>query len=72
VSNRSLPSGVPRPRRRSGFMLPLVLMVLAEVDAKPIRAAVSERQWKGLAPMLNQGRAMRSAIEAQGFLEKAR
>ena len=50
----------------------LVLMVLAEVDAKPIRAAVSERQWKGLAPMLNQGRAMRSAIEAQGFLEKAR
>lgn len=50
----------------------LVLMVLAEVDAKPIRAAVSERQWKGLAPMLNQGRAMRSAIEAQGFLEKTR
>jgi len=50
----------------------LVLMVLAELDAKPIRAAVSERQWKGLAPMLNQGRAMRSAIEAQGFLEKAR
>lgn len=29
MSNRSLPSGVPRPRRRSGFMLPLVLMVLA-------------------------------------------
>jgi len=50
----------------------LVLMVLAEVDAKPIRAAVSERQWKGLAPMLNQGRAMRSAIEAQGFLERDR
>lgn len=50
----------------------LVLMVLAEVDAKPIRAAVSERQWKGLSPMLNQGRAMRSAIEAQGFLEKPR
>jgi hypothetical protein len=50
----------------------LVLMVLAEVDAKPIRAAVSERQWKGLSPMMNQGRAMRSAIEAQGFLEKTR
>jgi hypothetical protein len=50
----------------------LVLMVLAEVDAKPIRAAVSERQWKGLSPMMNQGRAMRSAIEAQGFLERDR
>jgi hypothetical protein len=50
----------------------LVLMVLADLDAKPIRAAVSERQWLGLTPMLNQGRAMRSAIEAQGFLERDR
>jgi len=29
VRDRSLPPSVPRPRRRSGFMLPLVLMVLA-------------------------------------------
>lgn len=50
----------------------LVLMVLAEIDAKSIRAAVSERQWLGLTPMMNQGRAMRSAIEAQGFLERDR
>jgi len=50
----------------------IVLMVLAELDAKPLRNAVSERQWRVLSLQMNQGRAMRSAIEAQGLLEKPR
>jgi len=50
----------------------LVLMVLAEADAKLIKAQVSERQWKALSVQMNQARAMRSAIEQQGLLEKRR
>lgn len=47
----------------------LVFMVLAEVDAKALRAVVSDRQWKTLGNLTSQGRAMRSWIEAQGVLE---
>lgn len=47
----------------------LVLMVLASGDARSIRAAVSERQWRTLSQLMNQGRAMRSWIEQQGVLE---
>ncbi len=47
----------------------LVLMVLADVDAKELRAAVSDRQWKTLGNLTSQGRAMRSWIEQQGVLE---
>lgn len=47
----------------------LVMMVLAGGDARRIRAAVSERQWRTLAQLMNQGRAMRSWIEQQGVLE---
>ena len=50
----------------------LVMVVMAELDSQPLRATFSERQWKGLTPMMNHGRAMRSAIEAQGFLELPR
>ena len=50
----------------------LFLMVMAELDAKPLRSAVSERQWRVLSLQMNQGRAMRSVIEAQGLLEKPR
>jgi hypothetical protein len=59
-------------RADSNMRRHLVLMVMAELDAKPLRAAVSERQWRVLSLQLNQGRAMRSAIEAQGFLEPGR
>lgn len=47
----------------------IVFMVLAEVDAKKLKAVVNERQWKTLGNMTSQGRAMRSWIEAQGVLE---
>ena len=47
----------------------IVFMVLADVDAKKLKAAVSERQWKTLGNLTAQGRAMRSWIEAQGVLE---
>ena len=50
----------------------LVLMVMAELNTKPLRAVVSERQWAVLSIQLNQGRALRSAIEAQGLLERPR
>lgn len=47
----------------------LVLMVLADVDAKELRATVSERQWRTLGGLTAQGRAMKSWIEQQGVLE---
>jgi hypothetical protein len=47
----------------------LVLMVLSGGDSRSIRAAVSERQWRTLSQLMNQGRAMRSWIEQQGVLE---
>ena len=48
----------------------LVSMVLSEIDAKRLQGIVSERQWKTLAQLANQGKAMRSYIESQGLLEK--
>jgi hypothetical protein len=47
----------------------LVLMVLANTRMRPLRAALSERQWRSLSQLMNQGRAMRSWIEQQGVLE---
>ena len=48
----------------------LVYMVLSEVDGKRLQGAVSERQWKTLSQLANQGKAMRSFIEQQGILER--
>jgi hypothetical protein len=48
----------------------LVFMVLSEVEAKRLQSVVSDRQWQVLAQLANQGKAMRSHIEAQGLLEK--
>ena len=59
-------------RADSNMRRHLVLMVMAELDTKPLRAAVSERQWRVLSLQMNQGRALRSAIEAQGLLEETR
>lgn len=50
----------------------LVYMVLAEADSGPIKAALSDRQWRALAMFMNQGKAMRSWIEQQGVLEPQR
>lgn len=47
----------------------LVLMVMSGGDARRIREAVSERQWRTLSQLMNQGRAMRSWIEQQGVLD---
>ncbi|MBM4021105.1 MAG: hypothetical protein FJ284_02475 [Planctomycetes bacterium] len=47
----------------------LVLMVMSECDASRIRAAVSDQQWRMLAVLINQGKAMRSWIEQQGVIE---
>lgn len=48
----------------------LVWMVLAEVDARQLRAGLSERQAATIAQFTAQGKAMRSHVEAQGFVEK--
>jgi hypothetical protein len=48
----------------------LVYLVLAEVDAKALRAVLDERQWRSLLKLANQGRAMRSWLEQQGLLEQ--
>ena len=69
---REPPLRVDRPANRQDLHAEqmLVAMVLSEVDGKRLQKAVSERQWKTLAQYANQGKAMRSYIEAQGLLEK--
>ncbi len=47
----------------------LVMMVLSRTDTSRIKAAVSERQWRTLSLLMNQGKAMQSWIEQQGILE---
>jgi hypothetical protein len=47
----------------------LVYMVLSGSDMGRLKAAVSERQWRTLALLMNQGKSMRSWIEQQGILE---
>ena len=47
----------------------LVYLVLSGSDPEPLRAAVSERQWRSLALLMNQGKSMRSWIEQQGILD---
>ena len=49
----------------------LVYMVLASADQAALKQAVSEVQWRTLALLMNQGKAMRSWIEQQGVLEGA-
>lgn len=48
----------------------LVYLVLSECDPAPLRKVVSERQWKSLALLMNQGKSMRSWIEQQGILDQ--
>ncbi len=47
----------------------LVLLVLSGVDSKPIKAAVSPRQWLALSVAMNQGKSHRSWVEQRGVLE---
>lgn len=49
----------------------LVYSTLADVDAAPLQAALSERQWRALSTLMNQGRAMRSWLEQQGLVERS-
>jgi hypothetical protein len=51
------------------LQLNLVYMVLSGVEATPLQKATSERQWRTLALLMNQGKSMRSWIEQQGILE---
>lgn len=51
------------------LQLNLVYMVLSTADTEPLKKAVSERQWRTLAMLMNQGKSMRSWIEQQGVLE---
>lgn len=48
----------------------IVFAVLAEVDRKRLKAAVSARQWRALSGLIDQSRGMRANLEHQGFLEK--
>lgn len=63
IDSESLGRDDPNLRRN------LVLMIMAGGDARRIRETVSERQWRALSQLMNQGRAMRSWIEQQGVLE---
>jgi len=48
----------------------LVGLVLSEIDAQRLQGIVSVRQWQSLAQVANQGKSMKSYIEAQGLVEK--
>jgi hypothetical protein len=63
---------VDRPGSRQDFNAQqmLVSLVLSEIDAQRLQGIVSGRQWQMLAQIANQGKSMRSYIEAQGLLEK--
>jgi hypothetical protein len=47
----------------------LVLLVLSQADQTLLRETVSERQWRSLAMLMNQGKAMKSWLEQQNLLE---
>ena len=51
------------------LQLNLVYMVLSGVDQGRLQKATSERQWRTLALLMNQGKSMRSWIEQQGILD---
>ena len=63
--------GMPSDREDPHVQQMLVFMMLSEIDGAALRSAVSPRQWATLATLTNQGKAMRSFIEAQGVLEKS-
>ena len=48
----------------------IVFAILAEVDPKRLKAAVSSRQWRALSRSIDQGRGMRINLEHQGVFEK--
>lgn len=48
----------------------IVFAMLAEVDTKRLKAAVSSRQWRVLSRSIDQGRAMRANLEQQGVFER--
>lgn len=47
----------------------LVYLTLSRVDQKTLEAAVTPRQWRALAMLVNQGKAMESWLEQQNLLE---
>lgn len=51
------------------LQLNLVYMMLSGVDPSPFQKGMSERQWRTLALLMNQGKSMRSWIEQQGILD---
>jgi len=62
----------PATAQDSNSHLVLVWLMLSEIDAQRLQGIVSGRQWQTLNQVANQGKAMRSYIEAQGLLEKVR
>lgn len=60
---------LPPEQDNAHLQLNLVYMVLSGVNPRPLRAATSERQWRTLALLMNQGKSMRSWIEQQGILD---
>lgn len=60
----------PGSRQDHNAQKMLVSLALSEIDARRLQGILSGRQWQTLAQLANQGKAMRSYIEAQGILEK--
>jgi hypothetical protein len=47
----------------------LVFSTLADLEQAPLREAMSERQWRVVSTLAQQGRAMRSWLDQQGLVE---
>lgn len=63
--------GAPgRPEEHARKML--VYHQLSRVDPAPIRKQLSERQWRAVSTMMNQGKAMKSWLDEQGLVDPER
>jgi hypothetical protein len=50
----------------------LVYLQLSQADSKAIRGRLSDRQWRALSMLMNQGKAMKSWLDQQGLVEAER
>lgn len=63
----------PLPGRRNAHAEQmLIYLQLSRVDAQAIRQVLSERQWRTVSLLMNQGKAMKSWLDQQGLVEPQR
>ncbi len=59
----------PPGRRNTHAEQMLVYLQLSKADANVLRGEFSDRQWRALSMLMNQGKAMKSWLDQQGLVE---